>query len=47
MLGHMRIMLGSYVNVELSNPLTKRTLLDARQLLDRYPIYRDLRKSNF
>ena len=26
-LGHMWIMLGTYVNVELANPLTKRTLL--------------------
>ena len=27
LLGHMWIMLGTYVNIELANPLTKRTLL--------------------
>ena len=27
LLGHMWIMLGIYVNIELANPLTKRTLL--------------------
>ena len=27
LLEHMRIMLGTYVNIELANPLTKRTLL--------------------
>ena len=27
LLEHMRIMLGTYVNVELANPLTNRTLL--------------------
>ena len=27
MLGHMWFMLGTYVNIELANPLTKCTLL--------------------
>ena len=27
LLGHMWIMLGTYINIELANPLTKRTLL--------------------
>ena len=30
----MRIMLGTYVNVELANPLTKRTLLVIWQIQD-------------